>query len=78
VNTGMIQNAPTYALFAGDLPEAERTPAVVAERFQSINALPIPYVEPVDISNALLWLASDEARYVTGVTLPIDAGELIK
>ncbi len=78
VNTDMIQNAAAYALFAGDLPEAERTAAVVGERFQSINALPIPYVEPVDISNALLWLASDEARYVTGVTLPIDAGELIK
>jgi (+)-trans-carveol dehydrogenase len=78
VNTDMIQNAATYDLFAGDLPEAERTAAVVAERFQSINALPIPYVEPVDVSNALLWLASDEARYVTGVTLPIDAGELLK
>ncbi len=78
VNTDMVQNAATYALVAGDLPEAERTPRVVAERFQTINALPIPYVEPIDISNALLWLASDEARYVTGVTLPIDAGELIK
>jgi (+)-trans-carveol dehydrogenase len=32
----------------------------------------------VDISNAVLWLASDESRYVTGVTLPIDAGELLK
>jgi (+)-trans-carveol dehydrogenase len=50
----------------------------VSERFQSINALPIPWVEPVDISNAVLWLASDESRYVTGVTLPIDAGELLK
>jgi SDR family mycofactocin-dependent oxidoreductase len=78
VNTGMVQNAATYAMIAGDLPEAERTPRVLAERFQTSNALPIPYVEPIDISNALLWLASDEARYVTGVTLPIDAGELIK
>ena len=60
------------------LPEAERTREVVSERFQSINALPIPWVEPVDISNAVLWLASDESRYVTGVTLPIDAGELLK
>src|ERR1700684_3606101 len=47
VNTDMIQNAATYALFAGDLPEAERTAAVVAERFQSINALPLPWVEAV-------------------------------
>jgi NAD(P)-dependent dehydrogenase (short-subunit alcohol dehydrogenase family) len=43
-----------------------------------MNALPIPWVEPVDISNALLFLASDEARYITGVTLPIDAGATIK
>jgi SDR family mycofactocin-dependent oxidoreductase len=38
------------------------------------NALPVAMVEPVDISNAILWLVSDEARYVTGVTLPVDAG----
>ena len=31
-------------------------------------------IEPVDISNAIVWLASDEARYVTGMTLPVDAG----
>jgi SDR family mycofactocin-dependent oxidoreductase len=40
------------------------------------NALPVPEVEPVDISNAIVWLASDEARYVTGVMLPVDAGFL--
>jgi SDR family mycofactocin-dependent oxidoreductase len=78
VNTGMIQNDATYELFAADLPKAERTREVVSERFQAINALPIPWVEPADISNAVLWLASDESRYVTGVTLPIDAGELLK
>ncbi|MGQ0624421.1 MAG: mycofactocin-coupled SDR family oxidoreductase [Sporichthyaceae bacterium] len=38
------------------------------------NALPVHLIEPIDISNALLWLCSDEARYVTGVTLPVDAG----
>jgi NAD(P)-dependent dehydrogenase (short-subunit alcohol dehydrogenase family) len=43
-----------------------------------MNGLPIPWVDPIDVSNALLWLASDEARYITGVTLPIDAGMLIK
>jgi SDR family mycofactocin-dependent oxidoreductase len=78
VNTDMIQNAATYALFAPDLTPEQRTKEALSERFATLNALPIPWVEPVDISNAVLWLASDEARYVTGVTLPVDAGELTK
>ncbi len=78
VDTDMIQNAATYALFAPDLDEKDRTKERLAERFQAINALPIPWVEPADISNAVLWLASDEARYVTGVTLPVDAGFMAK
>jgi SDR family mycofactocin-dependent oxidoreductase len=78
VNTDMIQNAATYTLFAPDLPEQERTKERLSERFQSLNALPVPWVEPVDISNAVLWLASDEARYVTGVTLSVDAGQFVK
>jgi SDR family mycofactocin-dependent oxidoreductase len=78
VDTDMIQNPATYALFAPDLPEAERTREVAAERFGTLNLLPIPWVQARDISNAVLWLASDESRYVTGVTLPIDAGLLIK
>jgi SDR family mycofactocin-dependent oxidoreductase len=43
-----------------------------------MNLLPVEMVEAVDISNAVLWLASDEARYVTGTCLPIDAGFLQK
>ncbi|MEA9985257.1 mycofactocin-coupled SDR family oxidoreductase [Subtercola sp. RTI3] len=78
VNTDMIQNAATYELFAPDLAPEERTAEVLAPRFQTMNTLPIPWVEPVDISNAVLWLASDESRYVTGITLPVDAGELLK
>ena len=39
-----------------------------------MNVLPIVVVEPIDISNAVLFLASDEARYITGVPLPVDAG----
>jgi NAD(P)-dependent dehydrogenase (short-subunit alcohol dehydrogenase family) len=74
----MIQNDATYALFAPDLAEQDRTKERLVERFQTLNALPIPWVEPVDISNAVLWLASDESRYVTGVTLPVDAGSLVK
>ena len=42
------------------------------------NALPIPVLEPDDIANAVLWLVSDAARYVTGVTLPVDGGFFVK
>jgi len=78
VNTDMIHNSATYELFAPDLPAAERTREALAPRFQELNALPIPWVESADISNAVLFLASDEARYITGITLPIDAGQMIK
>jgi SDR family mycofactocin-dependent oxidoreductase len=40
----------------------------------NLNLLPTPWVEPIDISNALMFLCSDEARYITGATLPVDAG----
>jgi (+)-trans-carveol dehydrogenase len=78
VNTDMIQNGATYELFAPDLPESGRTREILSERFQTLNALPIPWVDSRDISNAVLFLVSDEARYITGVTLPIDAGSLLK
>ncbi len=42
--------------------------------YRSIAAMPIDWTEPEDIANAVLWLASDEARYVTGVALPVDGG----
>lgn len=42
------------------------------------NTLPIPWVEPVDIANAALFFASEEARYITGVALPVDLGALLK
>ena len=76
VNTPMIMNEPTYQLFRPDLENPTIDDAGPA--FLTLNALPIKWVEPVDISNALLFLASDEARYITGVTLPIDAGCVIK
>lgn len=76
VATDMILNDSTYALFRPDLDNPTLEDA--KESFVGLNMLPIPWVEPRDISNAVLWLASDEARYVTGVALPIDAGSTQK
>jgi (+)-trans-carveol dehydrogenase len=76
VDTLMIQNPSMYSLL---MPGVEApTRDMAAAVYQSLNALPVPWMEPRDISNAVLFLASDEARYVTGVTLPIDAGVIIK
>ena len=67
-------------------PTGVNTPMVVNDIMQEFlqadpsmgqamaNALPVELIEPVDVSNAILWLVSDEARYITGVTLPVDAG----
>jgi (+)-trans-carveol dehydrogenase/(-)-trans-carveol dehydrogenase len=76
VDTPMIQNEATWRLFRPDLEHP--TEADFAPASQAMNALPIPWVEPVDISNAVLYLASDESRYVTGVALPVDAGAVTK
>jgi SDR family mycofactocin-dependent oxidoreductase len=72
VNTPMIMSDAFIKLIRPDLENPTATD--MGEAFIGLNCLPIPWVEPVDISNAVLWLASDEARYVTGVALPVDAG----
>jgi SDR family mycofactocin-dependent oxidoreductase len=76
VDTPMIMNESTFRVFRPDLEHPTREDFAPAS--QELNALPIPWVDPVDISNALLFLASDEARYITGVALPVDAGATIK
>ncbi len=76
VDTPMIHNEHAYAA-AGIAPGPH-----AREEFSNIsremNLLPIPWIEPSDVSSAVLFLASDEARYITGVTLPVDAGFLLK
>ncbi|AHH18409.1 mycofactocin-coupled SDR family oxidoreductase [Nocardia nova] len=76
VDTDMIQNDSTYKMFRPDLEHPTRED--FAATYQNVNALPVPWVDPVDISNAVLFLASDEARYITGATLPVDAGYILK
>lgn len=75
-NTNLLHNEDLYKVFRPDLPAP--TSDDVMPAFLHFQALPIPYVEPRDISNAVLFFASDEARYVTGINLRIDAGSLIK
>jgi len=76
VDTPMIMNDPMYRLFCPD--QAQPTREDFAPVSQQMNALPIPWVESRDVSNAVLFLASEEARYITGVALPVDAGVLVK
>ncbi|MGN6445870.1 mycofactocin-coupled SDR family oxidoreductase [Amnibacterium sp.] len=76
VNTQMIRNEATYRLFLPDTPHP--TDEQAEEVFRTTNALPVPWVEPVDISNAVLFLASDESRYITGLELKVDAGYTLK
>ncbi|VEG55953.1 oxidoreductase, SDR family [Mycolicibacterium aurum] len=76
VNTPMFMNDGTMKLFRPDLAEPGPEDLKVAAQF--MHVLPVGWVEPADISNAVLFLASDEARYITGVPLPVDAGSMLK
>ncbi|MET7769370.1 mycofactocin-coupled SDR family oxidoreductase [Nocardia sp. NPDC005366] len=76
VNTPMFMNEGTMKMFRPDLenPGVEDFRPVA----QFMHVLPVGWVEPVDISNAVLFLASDEARYITGLPLTVDAGSTLK
>jgi SDR family mycofactocin-dependent oxidoreductase len=75
VETDMLLNPPMYKMFRPDLEEPTREDAEIG--FRAMQAMPVGYVQPIDISNAVLFLASDESRYVTGLQLKVDAGALL-
>jgi len=75
-NTDLIHNKELYNVFRPDLEEPTREDVIPA--FTYFQAMPIPYVEPVDISNAVLFFACEESRYVTGQQLRVDAGSLLR
>jgi len=76
VNTHLLHNDGLYAMFRPDIEHPTREDAEPA--FTYFQAMPIPYVEPVDIANLSVFLASDDARYITGQQIRVDAGSLLK
>ena len=83
VNTAMIMNEATYDLLVpGKGPAArdgaQRVPDDVAEAFKGINAMPVAWAEPEDISEAVLFLVADSGRFITGSQMSIDAGAAAK
>ena len=75
-NTDMLQSEPMYRSFRPDLENPTRADAEPVFGVQ--QAMKVPYIEPEDISNMVLFLASDEARYVTGMQMRVDAGGYLK
>jgi SDR family mycofactocin-dependent oxidoreductase len=75
VDTNLLQNADMYTVFRPDLEHPTREDATPA--FQTFQAMPIPWIEVRDVSNAVVFLASDEARYITGQQLRVDAGAML-
>lgn len=71
-DTDMIHNPAFYGLFAPGVDNPTREEA--APGFQSLNAIPVPWIEPKDISEAMLFLVSEEARYITGEAMHVSAG----
>jgi SDR family mycofactocin-dependent oxidoreductase len=76
VRTEMIENESSARIYRPDLDNPTFEDALPA--LADINMWDVPYLEVEDVANAVLWLASDESRYVTGVALPVDLGMSMK
>lgn len=74
VATRMVQNESTYRTYRPDLEHPTEADAEVL--FRNFHAMGVPLLDPIDVSHAVVYLASDESRYLTGVQLKIDAGAL--
>ena len=77
VRTPLVINDSTFELFAPDKENPGEDD--VREAFEGLNILPgVAWIEPSDVSDAVVFLCSDAAKYITGVALPIDAGNTVK
>jgi SDR family mycofactocin-dependent oxidoreductase len=76
--TPMFQNDATWRLFFPDVENPSQADAEAPNSAaRQMHVIPVPWVEPDDITNALLYLVSDESRYVTGTAMVVDAGRLL-
>jgi SDR family mycofactocin-dependent oxidoreductase len=75
-NTLLLHNVDVYRAFRPDLENPSREDAMAA--FPAMHAMPIPYVEPEDVSNLVAFLASDQSRYMTGLNIRVDGGAMLK
>lgn len=75
-NTDMLHSPPMYRAFRPDLANPTREDAELS--FPALQAMPIPYIEPEDVSEVVLFLASDASRYVTGQQIRVDAGGFLR
>ena len=76
VNTTLLHNDDIYRAFRPDLENPTREDAMLA--FPAMQAMPIPYIEPGDVSELVAFLASDSSRYMTGLNIRLDAGAMLK
>ena len=76
VSTDLLLNDRIYRAFCPDIENPTREDA--EPRFTHFQGMPIPYIEPVDIANLAVFLASDESRYITGQQIRVDAASLLK
>ena len=76
VNTQLMHHAGMYSVFRPDIENPTREDVLPA--FARVQAMPIPYVEPEDVANLAVFLASDESRYITGQQIRVDAGAMLK
>ncbi|BBY65532.1 mycofactocin-coupled SDR family oxidoreductase [Mycolicibacterium helvum] len=76
VDTNMIQNPYVWGLFQPDNPNPTRES--VEDAFARTHILPVPWMEPIDVSRSILYLVGETGRYITASTLTIDAGFIVK
>lgn len=76
VDTHLLQNEDIYRAFRPDLEHPTKEDAVLA--FPAMQAMPIPWIDPQDVSHLVAYLASDESRYMTGLNIRLDAGAMLK